>query len=69
MVQTYIDVLPLSQTATAAVTAKRFIGYGGAHAAAAAATMGVARTGAAIGEDFTAGHRPGHGRGRDRRRW
>lgn len=54
MVQTFNPLLPLTVTATGAVTKNRFVSYAGAHATAAAAALGVSRTGAAIGEDFTA---------------
>ena len=53
MVQTFNPLLPLTASATAAVTKNRFVGYGGAHAVAAGAALGVSRTGAALGEDFT----------------
>lgn len=52
MVQTFNPLLPLTETATAAINRHRFVGYSGTHAAAAGPALGVSRTGAAIGEDL-----------------
>jgi hypothetical protein len=44
---------PLTLTAGAAVTAKRFVGYNGQHAGAGVRAMGVSRYDAALGEPIT----------------
>lgn len=44
-----ISLLTLTVAATAAITALRFVGHGGAHAGAGAPALGVARTDGALG--------------------
>jgi len=48
--QNGISLLTLTVLATGALTANRFVGHGGATAAAAGNALGVSRTAAAIGE-------------------
>lgn len=50
---TYSPSHKIGLKATAAVTAKRFIGFGGQQCAAGAAALGVAEYGAAIGDHFS----------------
>jgi hypothetical protein len=51
--KTNLSILALTAVATSAVTAARFVTHAGAHAGAAANTLGVSRTDAAVGQAFS----------------
>jgi predicted deacylase len=53
MSKQFIPVLTITRKATAGITAHRFVSYAGALVAAAAAALGVSRTDALAGDDFS----------------